>query len=213
MADSVYFDDYTGLKLAVAKWLNRGDLAAQIPEFIRLAEVEIARVLRSKTYTREITISAVTTSLPAEVAELRSVSPKTANVTNDLPLTILSSAGLAERRRMFGGIAGTPRYGKVVDNVLTVAPEPDDEYTFEIEFYAKMPYLSSSVATNFVLQNDPDLYLYGALLVAAPYLKNDERIAIWRENFDRAKDQRNTARSNEENGVSQQQAPLPINFG
>lgn len=213
MADSVYFNDYTGLQLAVKKWLNRSDLTAQIPEFIRLAEVEIARVLRSKTYTQSITVSAETTSLPAEVAELRSISPKTSNVSNDQPLTIVSSAALAERRRWYGGTAGAPRYGKVVDNVLTVVPTPDDEYLHEIEFYAKLPYLSSSVATNFVLQSDPDLYLYGALLAAAPYLKNDERVAIWRENFDRAKDQRNTARSNEENGVSQQQAPLPINFG
>jgi hypothetical protein len=39
--------------------------------------------------------------------------------------------------------------------------------------------LSSSVATNWLLTSSPDIYLYGALLQAAPYLQDDARISVW----------------------------------
>ncbi len=39
--------------------------------------------------------------------------------------------------------------------------------------------LSGSNATNWMLTNNPDVYLYGALLEAQPYLMDDARIATW----------------------------------
>jgi len=45
--------------------------------------------------------------------------------------------------------------------------------------------LSASVSTNWMLTNNPDVYLYGALLEAQPYLMDDARIATWAQIFDR----------------------------
>jgi hypothetical protein len=39
--------------------------------------------------------------------------------------------------------------------------------------------------TNWLLTQHPDLYLYAALVESAPYLKDDERIALWRAELDR----------------------------
>ena len=42
----ISFQDYAGLKAAVADWLGRDDLTGRIPDFIALAERRMARELR-----------------------------------------------------------------------------------------------------------------------------------------------------------------------
>jgi len=39
--------------------------------------------------------------------------------------------------------------------------------------------LSASNANNWILTSYPDVYLYGALLEASPYLVEDERVNVW----------------------------------
>jgi len=56
---------------------------------------------------------------------------------------------------------------------------PDTGYTGELTYYGKIPVLSDSNTSNWLLAYAPDLYLYGALLEATPYLKDDERLATW----------------------------------
>ena len=36
-------DSYANLQVAVGNWLNRGDLAAAIPDFITIAETQLLR--------------------------------------------------------------------------------------------------------------------------------------------------------------------------
>jgi len=45
--------------------------------------------------------------------------------------------------------------------------------------------LSTSVTTNWLLTAHPDVYLYGSLLEAQPYLIDDARIATWSQLFDK----------------------------
>jgi hypothetical protein len=60
-----------------------------------------------------------------------------------------------------------------------VIPTPDTGYTGELTYYGKITALSDSNTSNWLLSYAPDLYLYGALLEASPYLKDDERLATW----------------------------------
>jgi hypothetical protein len=60
------------------------------------------------------------------------------------------------------------------DNWL-VAPTPDSAYVFEVLYYERLEPLSSSVQTNWITRNAPNALLYGTLLQAMPYLKNDQR--------------------------------------
>jgi hypothetical protein len=46
-------------------------------------------------------------------------------------------------------------------------------------YYAKLSKLSTSNTTNWLLTKAPDVYLYGSLLQAAPYLQDDARIQVW----------------------------------
>lgn len=46
-------------------------------------------------------------------------------------------------------------------------------------YYKTFEGLSDSNTTNWVILNAPDVYLYGALLQAEPFLQNDQRIPVW----------------------------------
>ena len=39
--------------------------------------------------------------------------------------------------------------------------------------------LGDDTQTNWLILNAPDLYLYGTLLQAEPFLMNDERVPLW----------------------------------
>ena len=74
------------------------------------------------------------------------------------------------------GIRGTPLYyaDYDYDNWL-VAPTPDKNYVFEVLYYERLLPLSSDNQTNWVTRNAPNAMLYGTLLQAMPFLKNDQR--------------------------------------
>ena len=82
--------------------------------------------------------------------------------------------------------ASRPRYFGIVGGQIRLVPTPDATYATELVYYAKLTKLSASVATNFLLASSPDIYLYGSLLQAAPYLQDDARIPVWSSLYDRA---------------------------
>jgi len=67
-----------------------------------------------------------------------------------------------------------------------VSPTPDAAYPFEVLVYQLLPLLDDASQTNWLTQYAPQLLLYASLLEATPFLKNDERIGIWQQMYDRA---------------------------
>jgi hypothetical protein len=67
-----------------------------------------------------------------------------------------------------------------------IAPTPDEAYPVEVVYYQLPELLDDTVQTNWVTEQAPQLLLYAALLEAAPFLGNDERIAVWQSMYDRA---------------------------
>lgn len=203
---------YTGLQTAVADYLNRTDLPDRIPTFISLAEAQIKRRLRRRTTRTTITIAQESTTLPADVAELRSIHLLTSSRWRDTPLLIGTPEQLAETRASFM-VAGRPVRAAMIGRQLVVAPEPDASYNADLVYFAQLTPLSASVSTNDVLAEAPDLYLFGALMEAAPFLEHDERAPLWKEKFDTAIDQLNAVREGEETNASIRAVRLPRRFG
>jgi len=56
-----------------------------------------------------------------------------------------------------------------------LAPTPDQAYTLEVLYYERIQPLSSDNQTNWLTQNAPTAMLFGTLLQAMPFLKNDQR--------------------------------------
>ena len=66
-----------------------------------------------------------------------------------------------------------------------VAPTPAQNFNFEVLYYERIQPLDSSNQTNWFTIYAPQAMLYGTLLQAMPFLKNDERIPMWQAQYDR----------------------------
>jgi hypothetical protein len=65
-----------------------------------------------------------------------------------------------------------------------IAPTPAAAYNFEVLYYERVQPLDSSNQTNWFTTYAPQALLYGSLLQAMPFLKNDERIGMWQQQYD-----------------------------
>lgn len=206
-------DSYTSLKTAVEKWLDRDDedIVERIPEFIQLAEATIRRRVRRKTIRTSLVVSQESTAMPSDCVELRSIYPRTSVYSKDKPLDIVTPEQLITIRAQ-SAPSGRPRAASLVGGQILLAPTPDQSYTLEIIYYEKLSPLSTSNNTNSVLIESPDVYLFGALAEAEPYVKNDDRVALWKSKFDGAVDEIDKARTAEEYNASLRKARLPTVF-
>lgn len=64
-----------------------------------------------------------------------------------------------------------------------VGPTPGVAYDFEVLYYERVQPLDSSNQTNWFTIYAPQALLYGTLLQAMPFLKNDDRIPMWQAQY------------------------------
>jgi hypothetical protein len=178
--------DYASLQSAVTEYLARDQdvtLIARIPTFIQLAEAKFNRQLFVRQMEQRATAVADLTanepefiSLPADFQSMRRV--RLSSVPGKPCLEFKSGVQMDEYRFRTSDTAAQPRYFTVFGNKIELAPTPDAAYTIEMVYRQSIPPLASN-DTNWLLTLAPDLYLYGALLESAPYIKEDERIQTW----------------------------------
>jgi len=183
---------YTELKAAIADWLLRDDLTAVIPTFISLAEADIARKLRHWRMEERVTlsVSGQYTDLPAGFLE---VAMATLASSRPVRMELISRGEMQDRREINADTTGVPQYYALTGGQLEVYPTPNDTYSVDFAYIKTPAALSDSNATNWLLTYHPDIYLHGALLQAAPYLKDDERVGLWGGLFNTAIEAANVA--------------------
>lgn len=173
--------NYTELQTAVENWLDRSDLDSRIPEFIALCEDSLNRRLRIRAMENRATatISEEYVALPTGFLEMRNFQ------LNTNPKKVLRFV-TPEYIDTFwaGSMTGQPKVYTFVGGEIQVAPAPGGDYTAEMDYYVKLDIATDT--TNWLLTNSPSAYLYGALLAAEPFLKNDKRIAVWEQRFERS---------------------------
>lgn len=199
------------LVTALTNWLGRSDLAARIPEFIQLAEADIRRNLDDAVIRAPFALTlSNAVALPADNNGLRSIRYDTN--TKQYPLVLTTSAALAGVRQRG---SGAPFYYAVVANTLLLDIVPDTAYNMEIEYFAKNTPLNPSDgnSTNYTLTNSPDIYLFGAMKEAEPYLEHDERNILWSQKYQKAVTDENDARERAEMGAAPVVPRLPIVLG
>ena len=179
---------YAQLQTEIANWLDRTDLTATIPTFIELAEANFNRVIRQPdmiTKDDSFSISGRYTTLPTDTLEIVRI---VLDLTPVIVLEYMTPEELSERRVSLTG-GGKPYYFTTVGgstNQLEVLRSPDSTYTASIIYYTRIAALSDAATTNWLLTSHPDIYLYGALVEAEPYLKNDDRMPMWTSRLDKA---------------------------
>lgn len=171
---------YAGLRASVADFLNRGDLAAAIPDFITLAEAQINRRLRVR---RMIGRSSAMVS--AEFADTPDdfLGPISAVLGDNSVLDCVSVDAMAAMKCAGGSApSGTPFAYALVGAQLQFFPAPATSTRVDLTYYARPPALAAA-GSNWLLSDCPDVYLYGALLQSAPYLQDDARLSTWANLF------------------------------
>ena len=170
-------DTYSELKSAIADWLNRDDLTSVIPNFIELAEAELTRNLRHRKMIvrADATIDSEYTQTPDDWFQTQTLILETDPITT---LEYLTPDALNEKRKS-SSANGKPLFYTMIGTEIQVYPVPSGDYTAELVYYAKIPALSDSQTTNWLLDFAPDIYLYGSLMQSAPYLQDDQRLSVW----------------------------------
>lgn len=170
---------YSDLQSAAADWLNRTDLSSVIPTFISLAEAKFNRELRTRDMLSRSQASSSDEfiAMPADFLEMYDLELNMSGISAQQPLAYI---GPNEAKSLKANkIVGKPRYFTIIDGAFEIIPAPTSSTTLLITYYARIPALSATQTTNWLLTKSPDLYLYSTLLEAAPYLKNDERVQLW----------------------------------
>ena len=176
---------YGTLQTAVANWLDRDDLDTRIPEFISLCEAIFNRALRIRAM--ETTVSDSTPSgskedaLPTGYLQMREIHLVTSPVVS---LSYITPEIMYRTRA--GSVNGRPTSYTIMGDNILFGPTPDAVYTYSMTYYKAIDALSDSAPTNWAILNAPDLYMYGTLLQAEPFLMNDERVPLWERGFRQA---------------------------
>ena len=175
---------YTELKASIADFLNRDDLTTVIADFITLAESQINRDVRH--WKMEARSSGQQSGgdeymqIPADWVESIRLH---LTGTGTSAVNFISRDAMADKRERNEDTSGTPMYYTHADGQFQLYPTPGSDTDFELLYIQKLDALSGSNADNWLLLEAPDVYLYGALIHSAPYLVEDERVAMWAQMY------------------------------
>jgi hypothetical protein len=168
---SMSIRNYSELSSSIAGWLKRTNLTDRIPDFITLAEASLNRQLRTRQmasiYMRTTDQNVIT--LPDDYLDAEKLDLNGITLTYS-PRWTADQGTLKE--------TSDPLYTMVGNNVW-IMRRVDAGSVFRLFYYQRITPLSDAEPQNWLIEDAPDAYLYGSLMQAEPYLKNDPRIQIW----------------------------------
>lgn len=182
---------YSDVVAATQNWLfGRADIAPRVPEFVAMAEAKFNRNLLCRQMEKRATTPLDPTSaepefvaLPGDFQTMRRIRLINTFSPGPVPTTkprlkFATGAQMDELRERTPNL-GAPVWFSLLGDELELLPTPDQAYKIEMVYRAYLPPLGAVNATNWLLTLAPDAYLYGTLMEVAPYLHEDERIAVW----------------------------------
>ena len=180
---------YNSLYDDISSYLERTDTATldKIPTFIRLAEQIIAseiKFLGNLTVNESNMVSGnPVITKPARWRKTVSMNVTVAGVRQPV---FLRTYEFMRQYWPDEAEQDVPRYYGDYDYThWLVVPTPAAAYDYEVMYYEEVQPLDVSNQTNWFTQYAPQAMLYGSLLQAMPLLKNDERMPMWRAEYDK----------------------------
>lgn len=180
-------ETYALLKTEVVDWLNREgftELEAKVDTFMGMAQRRIFRTCdfhcleASTTGTGDVE----TITLPDDFQRVKmlyvGVGGGLKEITGGSYHNVITTQA---------GSAGRPVKYVRQGNVLILGPIPNQEYTYYLMYYKSLELLSDTNTTNWFTDNAPELILFGTLVEACLYLKDDNRAQLWQARFDQTK--------------------------
>jgi len=189
---------FTTLQQDVRRYLERGATLAedaivyeQIPRLINLAERRIARELKIQGFINVVTDNLIVGQSvyqkPDRWRDTVSINIGT-GATNDVR-KFLFTRDYEYLRSYWPDESLTEEPVFYADYNYTnwlILPPPDEAYPFEVLYYELPVLLDDENQTNWLTDYAPQVLLYATLLEATPFLKNDDRIPVWQQMYDRS---------------------------
>jgi hypothetical protein len=180
---------YNSLYNDISSYLERTDTATlnKIPTFIMLAEQVLASEIK---FLGNLTVNQSTmvagNAVITKPARWRKTVSMNVTVAGERQPVFLRTYEYMRQYWADDAEEGVPRYyGDYDYSHWLVAPTPDDTYTFEVMYYEEVQPLDATNQQNWFTQYAPQAMLYGSLLQAMPFLKNDERLPLWQAQYDK----------------------------
>lgn len=177
---------YTSLLTAIGDWLARSDLTSFTPNFCQNFEEKFLRQPRNFGKWMESSSLSVaftaTATIPTDFLALR-IAYLNGQAQKPLIPSSLDQLYVAYPR---AGTSGIPKWIARDGANFVFGPVPSGSFTLNGTYYAKPVLLrtfASDAAAHFLIVNAPDLCLYGALMEAEPFLKNDSRLPLWQAKY------------------------------
>lgn len=179
---------YDSLSSDIASYLERTDTATleKIPTFIMLCEQKLAadiKFLGNLTVnTFNMVAGEATIDKPARWRKTVSMN---VTVNGERHPVLLRKYEYLREYWPDPTATGVPKYYCDYDYThWLVAATPAAAYNCEVLYYERLAPLSSANQSNWFTQYAPQAMLYGSLLQAMPFLKNDERIGVFKSEYD-----------------------------
>lgn len=176
---------YASLQTAVTDYLARSNLSTFAPNFIQNWEERFYR--QPKNFGRWMEVSGTIGTIASSVIAVPSdyLGLKHSYVDGS-PASRLDRVSLNQLygRWPRGSSTGLPVNISRDGANFVFGPAPDSGYVIKGVYWGKpvlMRDFAADAAAHWIIVNAPDLVLYGALLEAEPFMKNDARIPVWSE--------------------------------
>lgn len=181
--------DYSSLLTAVSSYMNRSDLDAEIPDFIQRAEEEMnARLAQDPVRPMAKSYGLSTTEqrldLPADFIDVIELTADDGET--QWPLVRLEPARQFEyyEKAIAPGLTYDStkiRHYRILGETIVLSAAPSASLDLTLDCFAKLTPVTDTNATNWLMSNHGDAYLFGTLAHAALRIRDYD---FYRENKD-----------------------------
>ena len=171
---------YADLLADVADTLDRDDVESRLPRWLKLVEARLNRLLQDPDMEVVTILTGDGAALPADFGEMIALGTSDGN-----RLTPISNVEYSSIRPLSGiSRLYTIREGKVYYAPGSANPT--------LVYRRRIPALTSTNTTNWLLERAPDVYFYGVLLQANAWDVDNEAASGWKALWDEAIDELRT---------------------
>lgn len=165
---------FAALSASIGRWLNRTDLEAVIPDFVRMAEAEFARDVRLRSSFQTVVIDGYTPdgeiALPADMLELKELR------AGGHVLTVLANEDW--RTKLSGP------YFTRIGNVAHITGKPAVAY--RLTYMQRLPQLAFPSDSNWLLREHYDIYLWKCCEQGSVWMRDAEAAQGYNQKYELA---------------------------
>lgn len=171
--------NYTDLLASVTAYLDRSDLASMLPDFVKLAETAINRELQLTAKELDTTLTATPSSrnlsLPSDFVEPISLYLTTYGREDYLPM--LAKGTFEQNLDNAVPVAWAIDRSGSSNGYIALDSPADQAHTFRFFYRGRLNLAVDS--TNWLMTNNPDVYLFRTLAEAFSFARNVNAAGAW----------------------------------